>query len=65
MSDMVVRMYANACSFGVVAVLLEMIPIAGVFFAFTNACGAALHAADLEESRGTSPGLQQQARKVQ
>lgn len=55
---------ADQTSFGIVAVLLEMIPIAGVFFAFTNACGAALHAADLEESAGTSPALKQQADKV-
>ncbi|KAG9986979.1 hypothetical protein KCU98_g3656, partial [Aureobasidium melanogenum] len=34
--------------FGTVATLLELVPIAGVFFAFTNTTGAALWAADLE-----------------
>jgi hypothetical protein len=37
--------------FGTVATLLELVPVAGIFFAFTNTTGAALWAADLE-SRG-------------
>lgn len=37
-------------SFGVPAVLLEMVPVAGILFAFTNTCGAALWAADMEAS---------------
>lgn len=34
--------------FGVPAVLLEMVPFVGIGFAFTNAVGAALWAADVE-----------------
>ena len=56
------------CSFGVAAVLLELIPIASVFFAFTNTVGAALWAADLEKGEvnenGTSPNLREQVKKV-
>ena len=52
-------------SFGVVAVLLELIPIANIFFAFTNTVGAALWAADLEHSDTTAPKLKEQAEKVQ
>lgn len=47
--------------FGVTAVLLEMIPIAGIFAAFTNTCAAALWAADLEAKSSTSGDLRQQA----
>ncbi|KAF2404074.1 hypothetical protein EJ06DRAFT_526181 [Trichodelitschia bisporula] len=36
-------------SFGVPAVLLEMVPFVGIFFAFTNTVGAALWAAEMEE----------------
>ena len=50
---------------GVGAVLLEMIPVAGIFFAFTNTCGAALWAADMEQSAGSSPELREQAKKVE
>ncbi|CAH0039179.1 unnamed protein product [Clonostachys solani] len=35
-------------SFGLVATLLEMIPVASMFFTFTNTVGAALWAADIE-----------------
>ncbi|KAI9656931.1 MAG: hypothetical protein M1831_004479 [Alyxoria varia] len=35
-------------SFGVMATVLEFIPVIGIFFAFTNAVGAALWAADME-----------------
>ncbi len=38
--------------FGVAGVLLEMVPVAGIMFAFTNVCGAALWAADMEKSTG-------------
>lgn len=54
-------------SFGTVASLLEMVPIAGIFFAFTNTTGAALWAAELEKGsgqEGTSPALREQAKKA-
>jgi hypothetical protein len=51
-------------SFGVAATLLEMVPMAGIFFAYTNTCAAALWAADLEQKGGTSPELREQAQKV-
>jgi len=41
-----------------------MIPVAGIFFAFTNTCAAALWAADMEQSQGTSPALREQAKKA-
>ncbi|KAF2488793.1 hypothetical protein BU16DRAFT_213194 [Lophium mytilinum] len=52
-------------AFGVVALLLEMVPFAGIFFAFTNTVGAALWAADLEESKSTAPNLRDQAKKAE
>lgn len=52
-------------SFGVPAVLLELVPVAGVFFAFTNTVGAALWAADLEQHNTTAPGLRDQAKKAE
>ncbi|GAM87041.1 hypothetical protein ANO11243_050620 [Dothideomycetidae sp. 11243] len=52
-------------SFGVVATLLEMVPVVGVLFAFTNATGAALWASDLEKQSSTAPGLREQASKAQ
>lgn len=57
-------------SFGIPAVLLELVPVVGIFFCFTNTVGAALWAADMEQglrpedsSRGstTAPKLRQQA----
>ncbi|EUC30745.1 hypothetical protein COCCADRAFT_28419 [Bipolaris zeicola 26-R-13] len=57
-------------SFGVPAVLLELVPVVGIFFCFTNTVGAALWAADMEQgvhpsgsSQGstTAPKLRQQA----
>lgn len=56
----------NHPSFGVPAVLLELVPIAGIFFAFTNTVGAALWAADMEEKSQsgestTAPNLRNQA----
>ena len=53
-----------AYRFGVAATLLEMIPVAGIFFAFTNTCAAALWAADMEKAQGTSPNLREQAEKA-
>jgi hypothetical protein len=41
------------------------VPIAGIFFAFTNTCGAALWAADLESTGTTAPGLKEQAKKAE
>lgn len=56
-------------AFGVVATLLEMVPVASIFFAFTNAVGAALWAADIEEkgtkmTSSTAPELRQAAKKA-
>jgi hypothetical protein len=54
-------------SFGIPAVLLELVPIAGIFFSFTNTVGAALWAADMEqgvqsgEGSTTAPNLRHQA----
>lgn len=48
-------------AFGVPAVLLEMVPLAGILFAFTNTCGAALMAADFEQHGDTSPELRDKA----
>jgi len=58
------RLTKRTYSFGVPAVLLEMVPIAGIFFAYTNTCGAALWAADLESKGTTAPGLQDRAKKA-
>lgn len=56
-------------SFGIAAVLLELIPIASIFFAFTNTVGAALWAADIEKgnvtNEGTAPHLREQAKKAE
>jgi len=52
-------------SFGVVATLLEMVPVVGLFFSFTNTVGAALWAADLEQKETTAPGLREQASKAE
>lgn len=38
-----------------------MVPFVGIAFAFTNTCGAALWAADLEKEKSTAPGLRSQA----
>lgn len=60
------RRKAAYASFGVPAVLLELIPVAGILFTFTNTVGAALWAADMEQTsnRGektTAPTLRNQA----
>ena len=56
-------------SFGVAAVLLELVPVASILFAFTNTVGAALWAADMEKGNvtadGTAPQLQQKAKKAE
>ena len=50
--------------------MLEMIPIAGILFSFTNTVGAALWAADMETrdasgQKTTAPGLRNQAAEAQ
>ncbi|MCJ1309272.1 hypothetical protein MMC25_002931 [Agyrium rufum] len=56
-------------SFGIAAVLLELVPIASILFAFTNTVGAALWAADMEKGNvtkeGTAPNLREQAKKAE
>lgn len=56
-------------SFGVAAVLLELVPIASILFAFTNTVGAALWAADIEkgnvDKEGTAPELREKATKAE
>ncbi|KAK4608934.1 Outer spore wall protein RRT8 [Fulvia fulva] len=51
-------------AFGIPAVLLEMIPVAGIFAAFTNTCAAALWAADLESNQGTAQNLREEVEKA-
>ncbi|KAL7951946.1 hypothetical protein V8C42DRAFT_305727 [Trichoderma barbatum] len=56
-------------SFGVVATLLETIPIVSIFFSYTNTVGAALWAADIEMQNNamvkeTAPNLRQAAEGV-
>lgn len=56
-------------SFGIAAVLLELVPVASILFAFTNTVGAALWAADMEkgnvDKEGTAPGLRDKANKAE
>lgn len=57
-------------SFGTVATLLEMIPVASIFFTFTNTVGAALWAADIEQrntkmTEGTALRLRSAAKKAE
>lgn len=56
-------------SFGVAAVLLELVPVASILFAFTNTVGAALWAADIEKGNitghGTAPKLKEQAKNAE
>lgn len=64
--DFVETRKAAYTSFGVPAVLLELVPVAGIFFAFTNTVGAALWAADMEhgstyKESTTAPNLRNQA----
>ncbi|ORY10642.1 hypothetical protein BCR34DRAFT_625151 [Clohesyomyces aquaticus] len=59
--EFVEKRKAAYTSFGVPAVLLELVPIIGIFFAFTNTVGAALWAADMEQRQTTAPHLREQA----
>ena len=56
-------------SFGVAAVLLELVPVASILFAFTNTVGAALWAADMEKENvtadGTAPQLREKTKKAE
>ncbi|PHH69427.1 hypothetical protein CDD82_7774 [Ophiocordyceps australis] len=57
-------------AFGLVATFLEMIPLASIFFTYTNAVGAALWAADIETlnasmTDGTAPGLRETAKEAE
>ena len=56
-------------SFGVAAVLLELVPVASILFAFTNTVGAALWAADMEKgnvtTQGTAPNLREQVKEAE
>ena len=56
-------------SFGVTAVVLELVPLASILFAFTNTAGAALWAADIEMGKvtaeGTAPNLREQAKRAE
>ncbi|KAF1952645.1 hypothetical protein CC80DRAFT_171780 [Byssothecium circinans] len=64
--EFIAKRKAAYTSFGVPAVLLELVPIVGIFFAFTNTVGAALWAADMERKTAsgddtTAPNLRYQA----
>jgi hypothetical protein len=55
--------------FGLVATLLEMIPLASMFFTYTNTVGAALWAADIESMNTsmtdeTAPTLREAAKDM-
>ncbi|KAI9852651.1 MAG: hypothetical protein M1838_006108 [Thelocarpon superellum] len=52
-------------SFGLVSVLLELVPVASILFSFTNTVAAALWAADLERQATTAPKLKEQAHKAE
>jgi hypothetical protein len=52
-------------SFGIVAFLLEMVPFVSLIFAFMNTAGAALWAADMEQTASTAPNLRKQAEKAE
>ncbi|KAF3015835.1 hypothetical protein E8E14_004954 [Neopestalotiopsis sp. 37M] len=69
-ADWVERHTGAYASFGTVATLLEMIPFASMFFAFTNTVGAALWAADIESKESqmdesTAPELREAAKKAE
>lgn len=56
-------------AFGLVATVLEMIPLASMFFTYTNTVGAALWAADIEAKNtsmtdSTAPSLRETAEKA-
>jgi len=52
-------------AFGTVATLLELIPVASIFFSFTNTVGAALWAADIENEGTTMTQLTSTSRSPQ
>jgi hypothetical protein len=57
-------------AFGTVATLLELVPVASIFFAFTNTVGAALWAADIENNNTamtemSMPKSREEAKKVE
>ena len=56
-------------SFGIAALIFEMVPVASILFSFTNTVGAALWAADMERGAineyGTSPELREKAKKAE
>lgn len=49
--------------------LLELVPVASIIFAFTNTVGAALWAADMEKGnvtvQGTAPNLREQTKRAE
>lgn len=47
---------------GVSALLLQIVPVANILFSFTNACGAALYAADIE--KGSNAGLKTDPKRL-
>ncbi|KAI0503004.1 hypothetical protein F5B22DRAFT_630949 [Xylaria bambusicola] len=68
--DWLQRHHVPYTTFGTVATLLEMVPIASTFFSFTNTVGAALWAADIEQKNtdmttGTAPNLRAAAKKAE
>ncbi|KAI1212820.1 uncharacterized protein F4807DRAFT_414695 [Annulohypoxylon truncatum] len=68
--DWIKRHAGPYTTFGTIATLLEMIPVLSMFFAFTNAAGAALWAADIEQgntqmTQGTAPRLRETAKKAE
>ncbi|KAH6894091.1 hypothetical protein B0T10DRAFT_545658 [Thelonectria olida] len=69
-SDWLNKHVGPYAAFGLVATLLEMIPLASIFFMFTNTVGAALWAADIESKNtsmtdGTAPDLRETAKKAE
>lgn len=52
-------------SFGIVATLLEMLPVVGLGFTFTNVVGAALWAAKLEKDDDATSSAKSNAKKVE
>ncbi|KAH0543063.1 hypothetical protein FGG08_002576 [Glutinoglossum americanum] len=56
---------SSIISFGITTTLLEFVPLASIFFAFTNAAGAALWVVDIERGNGTAPALREQAKKAE
>ncbi|KAI1434831.1 hypothetical protein GGR50DRAFT_660355 [Xylaria sp. CBS 124048] len=71
-NDWLQRHKSPYTAFGTIATLLEMIPVASIFFMFTNTVGAALWAADLEQKKkpstndgSTAPNLRETAKKAE